>query len=67
MGAKFGGCEREAKKAKTGGADEPCIATGRPGRDYVVQSEFVAISERCEDLKQESVGAIEADEARAGW
>jgi hypothetical protein len=67
MGAKFGGREREAKKAKTGGADEPCIATGRPGRDCVVQSEFVAISERCEYLKQESVGAIEADEARAGW
>ena len=67
MGAKFGGCEREAKKAKTGGANEPCIATGRPGRDCVVQSEFVAIGERCEYLKQESVGAIEADEARAGW
>jgi hypothetical protein len=67
MGAKFCGCEREAKKAKTGGANEPCIATGRPGRDCVVQGEFVAIGERCEYLKQESVGAIEADEARAGW
>jgi hypothetical protein len=67
MGAKFGGCEGETKKAKTGGADEPCIGTGRPGRDCVAQSEFVAIGERCEDLKQESVGAIEADEAGAGW
>jgi hypothetical protein len=32
-----------------------------------MQSEFVAIGERCEDLKQESVGAVEADKARAGW
>ena len=67
MGAKFCGCEREAKKAKTGGADEPCIATGRPGRDCVVQGRFVAFSEGGEDLKKKSVGAIQADEAGAGW